>query len=71
MAAKALNKAEDVRRETAEVCLAAIEKRQTLSASEERLLESIKNDIRLQFGLPGAVQLIVVDDGSPPIEWFW
>lgn len=62
---------ENIRREAAEACLAAIEKRQTFSASEERLLESIKNDIRLQFGLPGAVQPIVVDDGSPPFEWFW
>lgn len=71
MAAKAVTKAEAIRRAAAEVCLAAIEKRQTFTESEKRLLASIKNDIRLQFGLPGAVQSIVVDDGSAPSEWFW
>jgi len=57
----------------AERCIEIIEKRAPMTENELLLLNLVINDIRLEFGLEGAVPSasLVKDDTKPPEVWFW
>ncbi len=57
----------------AEVCLAIVERHRSLTDGEKDLLDTIKNQIRVKFGLPGAIPPIVdfEANSTAPDKWFW
>lgn len=56
-----------------EKCIEILHRRTPMTANEELLLKLIENDIRLEFGLEGAVPLatLMPEDDTPPSAWFW
>lgn len=62
----------EIERETAIDCIAIINRHRALNESEKMLLQSITNEIRLAYGLQGAVQPspLITEDNAPK-EWFW
>jgi hypothetical protein len=57
-------------RKVALKCIAIIDGHFPLNEGEKRLLGTIMNEIRLAFGLKGAVPLLKETAGTPR-EWFW
>lgn len=58
---------------TALRCIEIVNRRTPLTESEQNLLKSIVNDIRLEFKLEGAVDMARLEGslGGPPKEWLW
>lgn len=57
--------------DAAQLCIELINKRRPLNDGERDLLASLENDIRISFGLKGAVQSIPLSTGEAPETWFW
>jgi hypothetical protein len=56
----------------ATICIGQIRMHTALNNEESNLLEALANDIRIAFGLEGAVQRITLSRTcQAPEDWFW